>query len=137
MHSVAHCYNLVTEKQNLRVMKSVADITLSTTTKKGDSKDTDLTQHRFIFTYRGSDLKEARSRSCWGRGTFDEISLNNRCIELSTYSSNVYVDMNFNSLTVSHRSSDHCLATFLRFLDDSKKLRNSIKSNFYALTYSS
>ena len=35
------------------------------------------------------------------------------------------------------RSSDHCLATFLQFFDDSKKLKNQIDSNFFALTYSS
>ena len=40
-------------------------------------------------------------------------------------------------LILTTRSSDHCLATFMRFLDDSKKLRNLIKSNFFALPHSS
>ena len=32
-----------------------------------------------------------------------------------------------------YRSSDHCLATFLWLLDNSRKLRNLIKPNFFAL----
>ena len=41
------------------------------------------------------------------------------------------------TLSIEVRSSDYCFATFLSLLDHSKKLRNVIKPNFFALTESS
>ena len=42
-----------------------------------------------------------------------------------------------NGMQAGTRLRDHCFAAFLRFLDNSKKLRNFINPNVFALTYSS